>query len=651
MRQLKQIHAQIITDDAFFPHETSLELSKLTSFCAVSPNGSLPYAKTIFNYQENPSIPLYNALIRGFCCSKHPLEAVALHKKMLQKGLKPNSMTYPFVIKACNELSRTQDGMLVLTYVVKIGLESYHYILSSLIHLYANGKDLFSARRLYAACLARDIGSGNSLIDGYVKYGNMKLAREVFDGMVYRDVISWNTMINGYGIIGDVDKAKRLFDGMPDRNIVSWNSMLACYAKCGNGNDAIKMFHEMPRKDVVSWNAMLACHAQCGKSNEALALFEEVKEAHVRPTETTMVSLLSACSHLGALDQGLLLHSHICDHNIEINSILGTALMDMYAKCGSISRAAEVFRSRDRKDILAWNTIITGMAMHGHAKEAEYLFKQMQEEGVVPNDITLVAMLSAFRHAGMIEEGRRLLICMGSSYGIDPKVEHYGCVIDLLSRAGRLEEAFDLMGNMPMEPNACAWGALLGGCMIHGDAEAGGRVGKRLLDLQPQHSGRYILLSNIYAAARRWDDARKVRNLMTAKGVAKVPGASVIEYVADDWSHPEAKHIYEKWCEISTRLKGSNGYSPDTAQVLVDLEEEEKEHALSVHSEKLAIAYGFLRLGPHEDIRIVKNLRVCGDCHNAIKLISRVYGREIIMRDRNRFHHFKDGSCSCLDFW
>lgn len=209
----------------------------------------------------------------------------------------------------------------------------------------------------------------------------------VFDRMVCRDVISWNTMINGYAIVGKIDEAKRLFDEMPERNLVSWNSMLSGFVKCGNVEEAFGLFSEMPCRDVVSWNSMLACYAQCGKPNEALALFDQMRAVGVKPTEATVVSLLSACAHLGALDKGLHLHTYINDNRIEVNSIVGTALVDMYAKCGKISLATQVFNAMESKDVLAWNTIIAGMAIHGHVKEAQQLFKEMKEAGVEPNDI------------------------------------------------------------------------------------------------------------------------------------------------------------------------------------------------------------------------------------------------------------------------
>ncbi|KAL6312291.1 hypothetical protein AAG906_017134 [Vitis piasezkii] len=405
LRHLKQLHAQIITHHNSLFHSPPWPLSALSPFPTF-----LAYAKTIFHHLQNPPPSLYNSLIRALSSSKTPLEALPLHHTMLQSGLKPDHMTYPLVIKACNESSMTWFGLLVHTHVVKSGFECDSYICGyqrTTLHLYANGKDLGAAKQLFNLCSDRDLVSWNAMIDGYVKRGEMEHARIVFNRMVCTDVISWNTMINGYAIVGKIDEAERLFDEMPERNLVSWNSMLAGFVKCGNVEDAFGLFSEMPCRDVVSWNSMLACYALCGKPNEALALFDHMRAVGVKPTEATVVSLLSACAHLGALDKGLHLHTYINDDRIEVNSIVGTALVDMYAKCGKISLATQVFNAMESKDVLAWNTIIAGMAIHGHVKEGQQLFKEMKEAGVEPNDITFV--------------------------------EHYGCVIDLLAvRVGEM---------------------------------------------------------------------------------------------------------------------------------------------------------------------------------------------------------------------
>nr|XP_043607890.1 pentatricopeptide repeat-containing protein At3g29230-like [Erigeron canadensis] len=528
LKQFKQIHAQIIISQ--LPYFSS----KLASFYALSPHGNLSYAKTIFNQLPKPSLQLYNALIRAFSTSQNQAqESIFLFLEMLQNGVLPNNMTFPFVFKACMVSCRTKVGILVHTHVLKCGFLCDLFVQSSLIKFYANGKCLSDAKRLFDECCVRDVVCWNSMIDGYVKCGEMELARKVFDEMPTKDVVSWNSMINGYGIIGRLSEAKEIFERMPVRNVISWNSMLAGYVKCGNVEDVVNMFRDMPCRDVVSWNAMLACYAQNGKPNETLALFDEMRVAGVRANEMTVVSVLSAVGQLGVLDQGLSLHLYIIEKGIKINSIVATALIDMYVKCGNIPEALKVFGLMKVKDILTWNTMLMGLGMHGHVRDAQNLFKQMQGEGVLPNDMTFVAMFGAFRHAGMTEEGQKLLSSMLCVYGVEPKVEHYGCVIDLLSRAGRLEEALEIIRNMPMEPNAYAWGALLGGCKIHGNAKVAQIVGKHLLDLEPHSSGRYVVLSNIYAGAKRWDDARSTRKLMQDNGVAKTPGLSVIELKED----------------------------------------------------------------------------------------------------------------------
>ncbi|XP_047342037.1 pentatricopeptide repeat-containing protein At5g66520-like [Impatiens glandulifera] len=669
MKEIKQIHAHIITQGNFSTfhhhnhrrHHTPPEILKLVTFYAISSSGgNLAYAKAIFDHQQYPAVALYNTIIRGFSVSSrnHDLEPFALYQRMLSCSLRPNNYTFTFLIKACVKFPIIHYGMQVHTHVVKFGFESDSHIQCTMIRFYGNWNQLDAAQKLFHICSRNDIVSMNSMIDVYVKCGEMQQARQMFDTMPVRDLASFNTMINGYGISGSVKDARNLFDEMFERNLVTWNSMLAVYVNCGMMEDAYKVFQDMPYRDVISWNAMLTCYAQNGKPNEAIALFDEMQVADVKPDESTVVSLLSACGQLGMLDKGLQVLCYVDDCEVENNPIVGTALVDMYAKCGIISRAIEVFDLIKRKDVLAWNTMITGLAIHGYAKEGRVLFERMQKEGFVPNDMTFVALLSAYRHAGLIEEGRRLLSCMSRTYGIEPKEEHYGCVVDLLARTGRLEEAMCMIREMPLEINASNWGSLLGGYKIHGYSQGSESVGNCLIGLEPLHSGRYIILSNMYASAKRWEDAARVRNLMKSRHVCKAPGMSMIEikgiahqFVAGDTSHPDRVLIYKTVGEILDRLKVTDGYLPDVEHVFLDIEEEEKEHSLSVHSEKLAIAYGLLHSHDGETIRVIKNLRVCSDCHNVLRMISSVYRRDIIMRDRIRFHHFKDGLCSCQDFW
>ncbi|GAB2275297.1 hypothetical protein Dimus_010058 [Dionaea muscipula] len=500
LKEFKQVHAHIIKQPSLSPHGISFHVSKLASLCAVltTQHGSLPYAKTIFHQLQNPPISLWNSLIRGLSLSNHPLDAPALYRTLLMCGLRPNNFTFPFLIKACTSTSLTPalhygiGGLLIHAHVVQLGLQGDRHIQTSLIHFYATARfDLDSANKVfhYLSCNDDDVVSWNSMIDGCIKCGDTKLARSVFDKMPRKDVISWNAMINGYGVSGEVREAGKLFDEMPERNNVSWNSMLAAYAKCGKVDDALELFQRMPYRDVVSWNTMLACYEQSGRSKETLALFHKMQHGgFVKPDEITCATVLSACADLCALEQGKRVHEYIIEHKIELNSIVNTALLDMYSRSGCISEAVEVFFSIDDKDVLAWNTILSAMARHGRGEEALRLFEQMQGEGIEPNEMTFGALLTACSHSGMVEEGERLLRRMGS----DPKIEHYGCVIDLLARSGHLGKAIELVKSMPMEPNAIIWRALSAGCRIHANNQVGRRVGKRVINLEPYHSRRYI---------------------------------------------------------------------------------------------------------------------------------------------------------------
>ena len=301
--------------------------------------------------------------------------------------------------------------------------------------------------------------------------------------------------------------------------------------------------------------------------------------------------------------------------------------------------------------------MIGGLAMHGKGEDAINLFKEMEKQMRIPDKITFVNILSACAHSGLVEEGRYYFHYMINVHGIEPTRQHYGCLVDLLARAGMLEEARKVIDEMPMNPDAGVLGALLGACKIHGNVEIGEQIGKRVIELEPENSGRYVILANIYANAGRWEEVANVRKLMNDRGVNKDPGSSMIEmegfadeFIAGGMAHPQAKAIYTKVDEILESIR-MVGYVPDTDAVLHDLAEEEKENPLFYHSEKLAIAYGLLKTKQGETLRITKNLRICKDCHQASKLISKVYERDIIIRDRNRFHHFSNGECSCKDYW
>ncbi|XP_043717841.1 pentatricopeptide repeat-containing protein At5g66520-like [Telopea speciosissima] len=364
----------------------------------------------------------------------------------------------------------------------------------------------------------------------YCSCGELSNAWQLFEeNRSIVDVVSWTALVTGYSNSGHVDLARQFFDNMLFRNSVSWNAMISGYAQGGMIDEARQMFDDMPERSVASWSTMISGYSQCGMCNEALELFGEMVRLGIKPNEPALVSAVSACAQLRALEQGVWLHGYIEEQRFEVNVTLGTALVDMYGKCGSIENALQVFNEMPEKNVLSWNSMIAGLALNGCGKQALTLFWRMQVVGPVPNDITFINVLSGCSHSGLVDEGRRVFHFMTQEYKIEPQLEHYGCMVDLFGRAGLIKEALDFVNDMPVQPHPALWGALVGACRIHGNVELGEELGKHLIELEPHHSGRYALLSNIFAVAKRWDDVAVVRKLFKERRVLKNPGNSVVE--------------------------------------------------------------------------------------------------------------------------
>ncbi|KAL4184459.1 hypothetical protein AMTRI_Chr10g1120 [Amborella trichopoda] len=590
---IREAHARIFVLGL---HQNNFLAAKILGAC--SSVSAINHAILAFKHASNPTICLYNTLIRALAQNNLPFETIDLYTAMRRNSLPPDNFTYPFVAKACAALSALSLGQAIHAQALTYGLLRDPYI-------------------------------SNSILDMYWKCGCVVDSRQVFDEMLDRDVVAYNAMIAGLARLGDVGSARDLFDQMPSRSVVSWNTMISCYS-------------------------------QQGKPALALALFRLMQAEHVTPNRITFVGVLSACGQLGALEVGRWVHGFIdrlWPKPKGPGLFVCNSLIDMYAKCGSANQAKQVFDEMHERSVVSWNVMISGLAAHGKGRDALNLFAEMQAQGFEPNDITFIGVLCACTHTGLLEAGRTYFELMVNEHMIEPKVEHYGCLVDLLGRAGQVHEAHELVNSMPVTPDAGIWGALLMACRTHGHIEIAECAIVKLLELEPHNAGNYVLLSNIYAASSRWDEVEQVRERMRGVKVRKTPGSSSIEiqgmiheFVIGDKSHPLSKAIYEKLEELNVRLKLA-GYVPSTSSVLHDVCEEEKEHALNVHSEKLAIAFGLIASMPGTPIRVVKNLRVCGDCHSATKFISKVEGREIIVRDRIRFHHFRGGECSCRDYW
>lgn len=418
------------------------------------------------------------------------------------------------------------------------------------------------------------------------------------------------------------------------------------------------MFDGMSHRDLVSWSAFIGCLVNNGLGEEALAAFREMQvTTGIRPDEVTMVSVISAVSRLGALELGRWVHFYIYRNGFDVTVSMGTQLIVMYSNCGFMEGAVKVFNAMRERNVLTWTALINGFAAHGQITKALRVFYEMKKAKLRPDYITFIGVLTACSHGGLLEEGMWIFHSIRRDYGIEPGVEHYGCMVDLLGRAGLLNEAYEFIERMPIRPNSIIWRTLLGACANYGNVELAEHVKRRISALDPYHDGDFVLLSNTYGINGRWLEKEAVRSSMKERKIGKKPGCSLVElnqvtheFIAGDESHPQSKEIQEMLRSIIEQLRHV-GYTPNTSNVLFDIEEEEKEQNLIYHGEKLAVAFALLNIDHGKTIRIVKNLRICHDCHIFMKLVSRIFDNEVIIRDRNHFHHFRGGMCSCNDYW
>jgi pentatricopeptide repeat protein len=569
------------------------------------------------------------------------------------------------VVQDCINIKSLLKGRITHAHMIKTGVPNDVLVTNYLVNMYAKCGSVKDALYLFEKMPERSLVSWNTVVSAYTQSENgieaIKIVWRMQQEGVRPDKFTFTSVLRACATVMALAEGKQvhtlIVKSDTDSNVFVESALVDMYGKCGSIEEARQVFDKMPERNLVSWNAMIAGFAQNGEGEEALNVFRQVQRAGVNQNQYTLSSALSACASLAAVQEGNQVHVVSIKTGFQYDVFVGSALVDMYAKCGSIKDAHSVFDKMPKRNVVSWNAMITGFAQHGRGNETLEIFEQMQQAGVKPNDITFVCVLSACSHAGLVNEGQHYFDSMTGDYGITPRIHHYACMVDLLGRAGHLYEAEDLINKMPYEPNAAVWGSLLGACRIHGHMELAQRAAERLFELEPQNAGNHVLLSNIYAAAGRWDDVEKVWKLMKDSGVKKDKGRSWIElknkvhvFVVGDRSHPLTEEIYSVLERLTEQIKEA-GYVPETNYALHDVEDQQKEHLLGHHSEKLALAFGLISMPSGFTIQIKKNLRVCGDCHTAFKFISNIVGREIVVRDTNRFHHFKNGKCSCGDYW
>lgn len=675
--------------------------------------GSLGDARKVFDEMYVWDVVSWNSIIESYAKLGKPMMALEMFSRMINGfGFRPDDITLVNVLPPCASLGAHSLGKQLHGFAVTSEILQNMFVGNCLVDMYAKCGMMDEGNKVFSNMSVKDVVSWNAMVAGYSQIGRFDDAVRLFEKMqeekIKMDVVTWSAAISGYaqrglgyealgvcrqmlssGIkpnevtlisvlsgcasVGTLMHGKEIHcyaikhpielrkNSHGDDNMVI-NQLIDMYAKCKEVDTARAMFDSVSPKerDVVTWTVMIGGYSQHGDANKSLQLFSEMFEQdhQTRPNAFTISCALVACASLAALRIGKQIHAYaLRNQQNAIPLFVSNCLIDMYAKCGDIGDARLVFDNMMERNEVTWTSLMTGYGMHGYGEDALEIVNEMRRMGFKLDSVTLLVVLYACSHSGMIDQGVEYFNRMKTDFGVSPGPEHYACLVDLLGRAGRLNAALRLIEEMPMEPPPVVWVALLSCCRIHGKVELGEYAAKKITELASNNDGSYTLLSNLYANARRWKDVARIRSLMRHKGIKKRPGCSWVEgikgtttFFVGDKTHPHAKEIYQVLSDHMQRIKDI-GYVPETGFALHDVDEEEKDDLLFEHSEKLALAYGILTTPQGAAIRITKNLRVCGDCHTAFTYMSRIIDHEIILRDSSRFHHFKNGMCSCKGYW
>ncbi|QHN83615.1 pentatricopeptide repeat-containing protein At5g15340, mitochondrial [Arachis hypogaea] len=604
-RTATQLHAAALVS-GLLPPTSSDPHSLLNALFHLYSLSSLSLSHAIHLFHQIPNSHKDSVDYTALISATNPNHALRLFSEMRSLALPLDPVSVLCVLTKCSHLGCVKTGSQLHALVVKLGVSG-----------------------CVRVC--------NALMDVYVKCGLVDGVRRVFEDMGLKSVVSWTVVLEGVVKGEGLENGRKVFDEMPERNEVAWTVMIVGYVENGMTREAFELLREMIFGCGFVLNGVSLC------------------------------SILSACSRSGDVSLGRWVHGYaVKEIGWDVGVMVGTGLVDMYAKCGRIGAALVVFRNMPRRNVVAWNAMIGGLAMHGKGKDVVDMFDSMIGEGVSPDGLTFLALLSACSHSGMVDLGWKYFNELESIHGINPEMEHYACMVDLLGRAGRLEEAEAFIKSMPFAPNEVVLGSLFGSCYTHGKVKLGEQIMRELVQMDPYNTEYHVLLSNMYALSGKEEKANFFRKVLKKRGIKKVPGTSSMyvggqlhQFIAGDKSHPQTAGIYMMLDDMIRRLR-LGGYVPNTSsQVLFgcstrdDCTEalEEVEQVLFTHSEKLALAFGLTSTPSGSPIHIFKNLRICQDCHSAMKIASYVYNREIVVRDRYRFHSFKQGSCSCSDYW
>ncbi|KAG9140567.1 hypothetical protein Leryth_016062 [Lithospermum erythrorhizon] len=646
-------------------------------------------ASTLSNKIPTPNVYFYTKMIAGYTQNYQLLDALKLFDKMPVKDI----VAWNLMIKGCFDCGNLGMGLKLFNEMPERSVVSWTTTMNGLFKF---GK-VEEAESLFWGMPIRDVAAWNSMIYGYFGHGRVHDAVRLFERMPERNVISWTSMISGLDQHQRSDDALSVFRKMVALGIETTSStyssvLTACarlqalksgvqvhakivkfgylydvyitaslitfYANCKLMEESCQVFNEKPLINVVVWTSLLTGYSLNDKHEDALSVFQDMVRTGIIPNQSTFTSALNSCCEIEAADMGKIIHGTSVKVGLDVDVFIGNTLITFYCGCGNISEGIHIFRGIKERNIVSWNSIIVGCAQHGCGRWALAFFCQMLRSVVTPDDITFTGLLSACSHSGLLEKGRHFFEYLDQCKYIEVKMEHYACMVDILSRGGKLKEAVGVVKSMPMKANISIWLSILNGCRMHSNLEVAENVAGNIFEIDPRCTGAYVCLSNIYALDGRWSEVARIRGEMKRKGSMKQPGCSWVTqkgvrhtFVSGDKSHPLREKIYEKLDWLREKLKAV-GYVPHGNLALHDVEDEQKEVILSQHSERLAICFALITSPVGSStITVMKNLRVCSDCHSAMKLIAKIVEREIVLRDSSRFHHFRDGFCSCGDYW
>ncbi|CAK9150026.1 unnamed protein product [Ilex paraguariensis] len=595
----QQLHAQIIINGL---HRSVLFGSKLSN--AYIDMGSLQLASKSFNQIPRKNPYSWNTIISGYSKQKHSYEVLKLFRHMRNESHGVDSFNLVFAIKACVGLSLLLHGKSVHCLVFKHGFERDPYIVPVLINMYTELGCLDNAEKVFESVPERNVVIWGAMMKGHLKFSNEFKVFELFSEMrssgFELDPFTSESLIRACGNVYAGKEGRACHGFCVKRNFIDYSmclkaSLVDMYMKCGLADLAMKLFIEIPEKDVVLWTVMVTGFVKNGRAWEAVGCFKQMFEDSATPNSVTLSGILLACTHMGSLQHGKSVHGYMLRNGVELDMVNCTSFIDMYAKCGCIAAANKFFNQMPKKNVFTWSAMINGFGMHGLYSEAIVVFNQMRSEDQVPNAVTFVSVLSACSHSGRVEEGWNYFKSMSRDYGIAPTEEHFACIINLLGRAGKMDEALSIISNMPMDPGASSWGALLSACRIHKRIELAEEVAKRLLPLETDSSSVYVLLSNIYADLGMWDMVKKIRMEFDEKGVHKSAGFASIEveknfyiFRSEDKGTYDNTQIKGVWTSIHEQMR-ELGYVPDIGFVHHDIDNELKAEVLGGHGKKLAI--------------------------------------------------------------